>query len=313
MTAAIAIDDLTFRYPRSEKAALDAVSFQVTPGESFALLGPNGSGKTTLFRLLATLLPMQRGKISIFDCDLVSQQAQVRRLLGVVFQHASLDGELTGRENLTHHGRLYGLTGSKLRSAIDAAVQRFDLTSILEKRTGKLSGGQQRRVELAKALLHEPKLLLLDEPTSGLDPLVRRNLWQLLDDLRQQTGLTVLLTTHLLDEADRCDRVAILDGGKRVALDTPAALKAGLGGQVISIQTSPQMTQAVLDELRGQLGELPMHVREGMIHFESDGAGPLVSRLSEQLGPRVQRISLGPPSLDDVFLHLTGRSLENGA
>lgn len=312
MTAAITIDQLSFRYPRNDKSALDAVSFQVEPGESFALLGPNGSGKTTLFRLLATLLPMQQGKISVFGCDLVSRQAQVRRLMGVVFQHPSLDGELTGRENLTHHGRLYGLTGSKLRTAIDAAVQRFDLSDILEKRTGKLSGGQQRRVELAKALLHEPKLLLLDEPTSGLDPLVRRNLWQLLDDLRQQTGLTVLLTTHLLDEADRCDRVAILDGGKRVAMDTPAALKAGLGGQVISIQTSPQTTQAVLEELRGQLGDTPMHVREGMIHFESDGAGPLVSRLSEQLGTRVHRISVGPPSLDDVFLHLTGRSLQNG-
>ncbi len=214
--------------------ALSGLDFRVAEGEIFGFLGPNGGGKTTLFRILATLARPEAGSIQVFGTDLASQAREVRRRLGVVFQNPSLDLHLTVRENLLHQGHLYGLRGGELARRIDAGLERFGLAERTSQRALELSGGLRRRVELAKALLHEPRLLLLDEPSTGLDPGARRDLWGTLEALRAQ-GVTVLLTTHFMEEGDRCDRLALLDRGALVAEGSPAALKEEIGGDVITL------------------------------------------------------------------------------
>lgn len=310
MTDAARIDAIRFRYPRGERPALDGVSLDVRAGERFALLGPNGCGKSTLFKLLATLLPMQDGAASVFGHDVRTQRTEVRRQLGVVFQMPSLDDELSAIENLTHHGRLYGLGGADLRMRIAQAVERFDLAEFAQRRTGRLSGGQQRRVELAKALLHGPRLLLMDEPTSGLDPAVRLGLWRLIDELRAQQGLTVLLTTHLMDEADAADRVAILDRGRLVALDAPETLKACVGGRVFTLTAAPGEADAVAAAVRSLDPALRPVARDGVVRFEADRGLGFLDDLTSRLGGRVRRVGVGAATLDDVFLHATGRTLD---
>jgi ABC-2 type transport system ATP-binding protein len=197
------------------------VPFEVGEGEMFALLGPNGGGKTTLFRILSTLYPPTEGTARIFGHDVGSEAAQVRSRIGVVFQSPSLDRKLTVRENLKHQGRLYGLSGRALASRIDLVMERLGVRDRDGDRVETLSGGLQRRVELAKGLLHEPRLLLLDEPSVGLDPGARHDLWTYLDELRRESNVTLLVTTHLVDEADRADRVAILRKGEIAAIGTP--------------------------------------------------------------------------------------------
>src|SRR5205085_11865145 len=221
------------------RRALNGLSLQVEPGEIFALLGPNGGGKTTLFRLLSTLIPLQpTGDVKILGLDLRTQTADIRRQVGVVFQAPSLDKKLTVRENLLHQGRLYGLSGRALQSRMHVMLDRLGLADRVGELTEKLSGGLRRRVELAKGMLHEPRLLLLDEPSTGLDPAARSDLWKYLDEVRARHGVTVLLTTHLLEEAEKADRIAILSEGSLVALGSPADLRATVGGDAITIQTS---------------------------------------------------------------------------
>ncbi len=214
--------------------ALAGVDFQVAAGEIFGFLGPNGGGKTTLFRILATLARPESGTVRVFGADLATQAREVRRRLGVVFQSPSLDLQLTVRENLVHQGHLHGLAGRDLAGRIAAGLERFGLTERVDQRTAELSGGLRRRVEIAKALLHEPRLLLLDEPSTGLDPGARHDLWETLESLRGQ-GVTVLLTTHFMEEGDRCDRLVLLSQGTIVAEGTPAALKEEIGGDVITL------------------------------------------------------------------------------
>jgi len=224
------VEGLTHRY--GERTALDGVSFSVRSGEVFGLVGPNGGGKTTLFKILSTALAPSSGSARVAGVDV--RDGAVRRRIGVVFQSPSLDGKLTVGENLLHHGHLYGLSGSGLKERIGEELTRFGLKDRMGDRVEKLSGGLQRRVELAKSLLHRPEVLLLDEPSTGLDPGARRDLW---DALRGLKGVTVLLTTHLLEEAERCDRMAILHKGKIVALGEPLTLRGEIGGDVVTVRS----------------------------------------------------------------------------
>jgi len=242
---ALVCEGVSFSY--EERKALDGVDLQVAPGELFCLLGPNGGGKTTLFRIISTLLHPDEGSARILGCDVVRQQLEVRRRIGVVFQNQSLDRRLSVSENLEHQGRLYGLSGAPLAARINDVLTKTGLSDRGDDIIDKLSGGLKRRVELSKGLLHQPKILLLDEPSTGVDPAVRLDFWSYLSRLRQETGVTVLLTTHILDEADKCDRLAILDDGKIVADGSPASLKSRIGGDVVTFESdSPESLAAEL-------------------------------------------------------------------
>ena len=298
---AIQIEHVSHCY--GARRALDDVGLTINCGEVFALVGPNGGGKTTLFRLLATLVPLQQGQIRILGRDLSRAAAAVRRQLGVVFQAPSLDRQLTVRENLRHQGHLYGLWGAKLRSRSDELLAALDLASRADDRVETLSGGLKRRVEIAKCLLHEPAVLLLDEPSTGLDPAVRGDLWAYLQNLRQRAGVTVVLTTHLLDEADKADRIGILHQGRLAALDSPAALRATVGGDAINIAAAdPQRLSAAIRERWG----LDARVVDGQVRLEQPRGHEWIARLVEAFGDEIVSITLGKPSLEDVFVARTG-------
>ncbi|MBC8108436.1 MAG: ATP-binding cassette domain-containing protein [Anaerolineae bacterium] len=299
---AVRVDRVTHRY--GSRVALSDVSLDVRASEIFGFLGPNGSGKTTLFRLLSTLIPPAEGRVTIFNRDVVSQRDDVRRGIGVVFQSPSLDKHLTASENLRHHGHLYGLRGAELESRITEMLAALNLSDRASERVGKFSGGMRRRVELAKGMLTRPGVLLLDEPSTGLDPAARIDLWDILHRARLQQGVTILLTTHLMDEADRCDRLAILESGRLLACDTPAAMKSQIGGDVISLITSD--TGAASQTLRDRLG-VDAKVVDGVLRVELPRAHEFVPRIIEALPPgAVQSISVGQPTLEDVFVRLTG-------
>ena len=248
MSLAVEVRDVTHHLgPRlAGRVALDGVDLEVRAGEIVALLGPNGSGKTTLFRILATLLRPRSGTASVFGHDVRGAPAEVRRHLGVVFQHPALDPMLTVAENLRHHGHLYGLRGASLSRRCEAALAALEVADRARDRVAALSGGLRRRVEIAKVLTHEPRLLLLDEPSAGLDPRARGGVFAILEDLRARLGTTVLMTTHFMEEADRCDRVAIMDSGKVVACDAPALLKQRVDPAAV---TQRLMTHPTLEDV----------------------------------------------------------------
>ncbi|HBL29183.1 MAG TPA: ABC transporter ATP-binding protein [Acidobacteria bacterium] len=304
---AVQAQGVEYSYPGGR--ALAGLDFRVARGEIYGFLGPNGGGKTTLFRLLATLLPLQRGTLTVLGADLVRQAREVRRHLGVVFQNPSLDLQLSVAENLTHHGWLYGLSGRDLATRIDRQLERFGLTDRRDQRARELSGGLRRRTEIAKALLHDPRLLLLDEPSTGLDPAARRDLWDALTALRQD-GVTVLLTTHFMEEGDRCDRLALLDRGRLVAEGTPAVLKEEIGGDVVTV-TGPD-PQALARDLAARFPELAPTVRDGSVRLERERAHEWVARLVEALPGRIDAVTVARPTLEDVFLHRTGHRLYGG-
>jgi ABC-2 type transport system ATP-binding protein len=295
--------EYAYRSRKGVHPALAGLSFQVAAGEIFGFLGPNGGGKTTLFRILATLARPQAGAVSIFG---MQDSMAVRRLLGVVFQNPSLDIHLTVRENLLHQGHLYGLSGRDLSQRIDAALERFGLAERRDQKAAELSGGLRRRVEIAKSLLHGPRLLLLDEPSTGLDPGARRDLWSTLEGLRKE-GVTVLLTTHFMEEGDRCDRLALIDRGTLVAEGSPAALKEEIGGDVITLTGADPETLA--REIAERFPALAPEVRDGAVRLERDRGHELVARLIEALPGRVDAVTVARPTLEDVFLHRTGRRL----
>jgi ABC-2 type transport system ATP-binding protein len=284
------------------RVALNDISFTVARGEVFGLLGPNGGGKTTLFKILSTLLAPSGGSALLLG-DPLSAPAAVRQHLGVVFQHPSVDGKLSVVENLMCHGHLYGLRGSGLRRRVETVLHRLGLSDRAADRVEALSGGLQRRTELAKALLHEPALLLLDEPSTGLDPGARRDFLQYLRQLRDQEGVTILLTTHYMEEAERCDRVAILHQGNLVRVGTPAELKACLGGDVVVIQTPDA------DALREKIQErfaCRAAVVDGMVRVERPRGHEFVCEVVEAFPADVTLVTYGKPTLEDVFIHLTG-------
>lgn len=309
--AFLSVENLTHRY--GDRLALDRLSFSVQQGEIFGLLGPNGSGKTTLFRLLSTLLPLQDGTITLDGISLRYDLAGIRQHLGIVFQSPSLDKKLTVGENLKHQGHLYGLCGTALTERIAELSAKFKIDDRLKDKVETLSGGLQRRVEVAKGLLHRPSLLILDEPTTGLDPNARLELWNYLQEVNQREKITILVTTHLMDEAERCHRLMILDRGLRVCLDTPHALKSALRGSVITVQSADAATLA--EQITAKLSLKPSLVG-GSLRIETPGdqteSGPkLVAQLVAAFPDKVDSITLSQPTLEDVFIHLTGRRFEN--
>jgi ABC-2 type transport system ATP-binding protein len=304
---AVRVRDLTYAYRK--RTALSDLSFAVAAGEIFGFLGPNGGGKSTLFRILATLTPPQNGEVEILGEALPERAATVRRRIGVVFQSPSLDLQLRVDENLRHHGNLYGLRGAELRRRIDQQLERFDLTSRRRDKATELSGGLRRRVELAKALLPEPELLLLDEPSTGLDPGARRELWDTLESLRDQERVTVLLTTHFMEEGDRCDRLALLDRGHLVAEGTPENLKSEIGGEVVQVEV--ERPEGFLAELEGRLG-VDATLMDGQIRYEHSHAHLSVARLAEAFPGRIEAVRVARPTLEDVFVRRTGHGLWEG-
>jgi ABC-2 type transport system ATP-binding protein len=279
----------------------------VRRGELLALLGPNGSGKTTLFRILSTALVPTGGSVSVMGADALLRPHLARRTIGVVFQAPSLDRKLTATENLRHQGRLYGLAGRDLEARIAGSLAAVGVDSRAHERVERLSGGLARRVELAKGMLHRPAVLLLDEPTAGLDPTARREFWSYLERVRRESGATVVLTTHLMDEAERSDRVAILDAGRLVALDTPAALTAEIGGEVITL------TSGAAAALAARIAErfaCAATVVDGTVRIEHPRAHDLVARLVEAFPDQIRRLTLGRPTLDDVFVRRTGHRFQ---
>jgi ABC-2 type transport system ATP-binding protein len=298
----VQVTDLRHAY--GERVALDAVSLSVEPGEIFALLGPNGSGKTTLFRILSTLLPAPAGSVEIDGYDPAVDRDAVRRSLGVVFQSPSLDKQLTAAENLTHQGHLYGLRGPDLRRRVEEALAAVGMADRAGERTDRLSGGMRRRVEIAKGLLHRPRVLLMDEPSTGLDPAARIDLWQHLRRISGPAGVTVLMTTHILEEAEGASRVAILERGKMLACDTPDALKERIGGDVISVVTKDP--EGVRVALKQRL-EVDAAVVDGAVRLERPRGHEFVPQLIEAVPGVVDSVSVGKPTLQDVFIRITGQ------
>lgn len=288
---------------------MDGISFNVAAGEVFGLLGPNGGGKTTLFRILSTLLTPASGSAKVFGLDVSVAPLEVRRRIGVVFQNQSLDRRLTVEENLQCQGRLYGLTGSGLKDRIALALERTQLADRRRDKVDSLSGGLRRRVELAKGLLHQPQLLLLDEPSTGVDPSVRLDFWDHLQRLRAESGATILLTTHLLEEADKCDRLAILDRGNIVSTGTPAELKNRIGGEVISL-TGPDL-EAIVRQLASEM-DIEAQIVDGAVRFEQERGAEAVARVMQTLAKSVDSVTVSRPTLEDVFIASTGRGFGEG-
>ena len=300
-TFALEAEHLSFSY--SDRQALKDVSFAIARGEVFGFLGPNGGGKTTLFRLLSTLIPIQSGHARVLGHDLAGDTIEVRRKMGVVFQHPSVDGKLTVLENLKHHGHLYGISGSALKDRAAAMLNSVGLTSRAGDLVETLSGGMRRRVELAKAMLHQPELLILDEPSTGLDPIARREFFGHLEELSRRDGVTIVLTTHHMEEAERCDRIALLHRGQLVASAAPTELKSQVGGDVVVIHAAaPELLQRKLIQ---QL-KLKTTLVDGTLRIERPRGHELIAEIVDSFGSEVESVSFGKPTLEDVFVHLTG-------
>ncbi|HKD69632.1 MAG TPA: ATP-binding cassette domain-containing protein [Candidatus Binataceae bacterium] len=295
--------DVNFFY--GERQALKNVSFSIPRGEIFGFLGPNGGGKTTLFKVLSTLVPCQTGAVQMLGRDLVREKAEIQRRMGVVFQHPSVDDKLTVRENLEHHGHLYGMRSNHLRQRIAEMLARVGLGERARDRVETLSGGLRRRTELAKALLHQPELLLLDEPSTGLDPGARREFNDYLAHLRRSDGVTIVLTTHYMEEAERCDRIAIMDEGRMAAIAQPGQLKEQIGGDVVAVRSTGDPA-ALMTKIDITLG-LKSTLVDGTIRIERQRGHELVRDLVEAFSDQIESVTFGKPTLEDVFVHLTGR------
>ncbi|HEY7117881.1 MAG TPA: ATP-binding cassette domain-containing protein [Tepidisphaeraceae bacterium] len=305
----VQVSHLTHRY--ADRTALADVSLAVNGREIFGFLGPNGSGKTTLFRILSTLIAPQEGEVTIAGLNLRESRDTIRRQIGVVFQSPSLDKQLTAEENLRHHGHLYGLRGRELEDRIDRMLARVGLAERPRELVGTFSGGMRRRVELAKGLLTRPRILLLDEPSTGIDPGARIDLWRYLREIRDQDGVTILVTTHLMDEAEHCDRLAIMDAGKLAACDTPNALKSRIGADVITLSTDANDDpQALADAVHQRFGVNAERV-DSVVRIERERGHEFIPQLVEAFVGRIRSVSLGKPTLEDVFIHVTGHGFKD--
>lgn len=303
---ALSIDRVTHRYGNS--VALNELSFSVPSNQIFGLLGPNGSGKSTLFRLISTLVPVQAGSIQLLGMDVMSERNRVRETLGVVFQSPSLDRKLTVRENMECQAALYGISGLDRADRIASLAKLLGISDRLNDRCEKLSGGLKRRAELAKGLLHQPRVLILDEPSTGLDPSARLDLWRALVELRDHWGASVFLTTHLLEEADKCDCLAILNNGKLVAFDSPDNLRRATGETVISVMTDePKLVAGVL---QSRFGSDPK-ILDNQVRVVINDAGTVVTDVLQALAGNSLSITIGRPDLEDVFIRRTGTSFSN--
>ena len=301
-TRALDVDGLSHQY--GDRMALSDVAFTVDAGSIFALLGPNGGGKTTLFRIVSSTLPTAEGHVKVFGRDVAKDPRHARRLMGVVFQSPALDDRLTVLENLRTHGHLYGMRGRQLSSRTADVLGLVGLGDRADELVGTLSGGLQRRVEIAKALLPEPKLLVLDEPSTGLDPGARREIWDHLEHLRRTLGTTVMLTTHLMDEAARSDCVAVLHAGRLVALGPPRDLVAEIGGDVILV--TAENAEGLAHEIRERFQQ-PVDVVDGRVRIERMKGHEFIPEIVEAFPGQIEGVSFGRPTLEDVFLHHTGQ------
>jgi ABC-2 type transport system ATP-binding protein len=294
--------------------ALENLNLEIEKGELFGLLGPNGAGKTTLISILATILPGTSGTATVCGYDVRREEDAVRRSIGIVFQDPSLDDELTGEENLDFHGRLYGMDASTRRARIEEVLILVDLLDRRHDIVKTYSGGMRRRLEIARGLMHRPEVLFLDEPTLGLDPQTRRRIWNYIRNLKESFGMTIILTTHYMDEADQlCSRIAVIDRGGIVAMDTPEGLKAQLGGEVLELETSDMREDflAVLEQsddvgdISLEEGKLALTVKNG------ESFVPKVFEMAQNLGIEILSVSMRKPNLEDVFIKLTGREIRD--
>jgi ABC-2 type transport system ATP-binding protein len=301
---AIEVSGLTRQF--GEFTAVDGISFDVPQSEIFGFLGPNGAGKTTTISMLCTLLRPTGGRATIAGYDVTREPEAVRAEIGIVFQDSTLDDRLTAKENLVFHGDLYGLDRSEIEGRTAEMLDRVGLADRSGDVVITFSGGMKRRLEIARGLMHSPTVLFLDEPTIGLDPQTRRSLWGYAQSLRQTEGVTIFMTTHYMDEAEACDRIAIIDGGRIVALDTPSGLKAGLGGDVVSV--SARDNAALLEEIRGRF-EVEPRIEGEAIEFRVDSGETFLPLLFSRLSTPIETVSVRRPTLDDVFVALTGRQI----
>ena len=300
----VRVDGLSKRYGRT--VALDSVSLAIRPNELFALLGPNGAGKTTLIHILCTILAPDSGTVTLAGFDVVRQPRQARRQLGVVFQEPSVDDRLTVFENLNFHGLVYQVRAAVRRQRIDELLALVELENWRHALVRSLSAGMKRRVEIARALIHDSAVLILDEPTSGLDAQSRERIWAYLMRLRQERALTIIVTTHYIEEVEGCDRICIIDRGHILAIDTPAALKVAHGRELIRVIPDDAATA---DAIRAAY-PAAMTGSDGTIVIEADG-DTVAEAFLKQFGGRVRRLSIDSPSLESVFLSLTGRELRD--
>jgi ABC-2 type transport system ATP-binding protein len=309
MSSPIQTDQLTRSF--NSLTAVDKLNITVESGEIFGLLGPNGAGKTTTISMLCTILKPTSGTAKVNGFDIVKEANRVRKSIGIVFQDPSVDDRLTGRENLYMHANLYGVPASEQRNRIENVLKLVELEDRADDLLRTYSGGMRRRLELARGLIHYPRVLFLDEPTIGLDPQTRDHVWRYIRELKEKHDITVVLTTHYMDEADRlCDRIAIMDYGKIVALDTPTELKQTLEGDVVVVKASnlnelfSVITEKMgLQKARLANGTLEVTVRNG------ESVLPRIVDMATQNNIHVESISLRAPNLEDVFLHYTGRMI----
>jgi ABC-2 type transport system ATP-binding protein len=301
----IQVENLTHRY--GDRTALAQVSFEVEKGEIFGLLGPNGGGKSTLFRILSTMMVPTEGRATIAGHDVERDPGGVRRAVGVVFQTQSLDKALTVEENLRAQGHLHGLSGAALRSRMEYAMKSLGLLDRRKDIVDTLSGGLRRRVEIAKALLHQPQVLLMDEASTGLDPAARRDLSRHVEDLREREGVTILLTTHILEEADRCHRLVLLHQGHIVAQGSPSELRSRIGGDVVVLEAAD--TAALAEGIERRFGFKPK-VMDGQVRVELPNGHRFIAEVVEAFPGAINSVGLHKPTLEDVFVRETGAAIE---
>jgi ABC-2 type transport system ATP-binding protein len=304
--AAVEVVGLEKRF--GEVEAVRGVDFRVEPGETFGFLGPNGAGKSTTINILCTLARPTAGSARVAGHDVRTERDEVRRSIGLVFQDPTLDVDLSAEQNLRFHGELYGVPKAQLDQRIDDLLALVGLSERRGSVVETFSGGMKRRLEIARGLLHSPRVLFLDEPTIGLDPQSRASVWEYVRALKESEDITVFLTTHYMDEAENCDRIAIMNQGRIVALDTPDALKAAVGKDRVQITTADD--EAAIASLRSTFGiEAGMH--SGEVTFAVAGGERFVPRLFAELGVPIRSVSVASPSLDDVFLSHTGSTISD--
>lgn len=303
---AVEVDGLSKTFGDVE--AVRGIEFTVRPGEIFGFLGPNGAGKSTTISMLCTLLRPTGGRALVAGHDVVRERDDVRRNIGLVFQDTTLDGYLTGEQNLRFHAELYGVPRSVMRERMRQVLEMVGLWDRRRDLVQTYSGGMKRRLEIARGLLHSPRVLFLDEPTVGLDPQTRASIWDYIRQLQAAEEITIFMTTHYMDEAEFCDRIAIMDQGTIVALDTPEALKAGIGEDRVRIETTDD--EAAIAAIRERFG-LEAGVSEGAVAFSVASGEAFVPRLFAELGVPIRSVHVSRPSLDDVFMSFTGTTIRD--